>query len=82
MPTNTDTELPANLQHLSNTTSFFRGEYNAQSVTVTICCALAIASAFELLLLIFTTFRRYGGLYFWSLVVATTGILPYTFTVM
>ena len=81
MPT-TDDELPSHLQHLEDTTSFFQGEYNAQSVTVTICCALAVASAFELLLLIFTTFRRYGGLYFWALVVATAGILPYTVCIM
>lgn len=71
-------DVPQDLDHLSRTTSFFHGEYNAQSVTITVCCALAISNAFELLLLIFTTFRRYGGVYFWSLVVATVGVLPYT----
>lgn len=63
---------------LSDTTTFFAGQYDATSVVITIACALAIYNAFELLLLIFTTFRRFAGLYFWSLVVASFGIIPYT----
>lgn len=55
----------------------FDGSYSAQSVTVTICCALALYNAFELLTLIFTSFRVYKGLYFWSLLISSTGILPY-----
>ena len=55
----------------------FDGRYTAQSVTVTICCALAIYNSIELLTLIFTSFRRYRGLYFWSLLIASFGILPY-----
>lgn len=66
------------LGHLKDTTSFFDGEYTAKSVTITICCALAIYNALELILLILTTFRKYSGLYFWSLVVAGVGVLPYT----
>lgn len=77
-----DPPLPEQIAHLEDTTSFFHGEYNAQSVAVTVFAALAITSAFELLLLIFTTFRRYGGVYFWSLVVATVGLLPYTLSFM
>lgn len=72
------TNIPEDLEHLAQTTSFFHGGYTARSVTVTICCALAVYNAFELLLMIFTTFRRYGGLYFWALVVSTVGVLPYT----
>lgn len=63
---------------LSDTTSFFAGQYDATSVVITIACALAIYNALELLLLIVTTFRRFSGLYFWSLVVASFGIIPYT----
>lgn len=66
------------LVHLKGTTTFFNGEYDAKSVTITICCALAIYNALELLLLIFTSFRKYRGLYFWSLLVASAGIIPYT----
>ena len=56
---------------------YFDGEYTARSVTVTICCALGVYNALELLLLIFTSFRRFRGLYFWSLLIASAGILPY-----
>lgn len=59
------------------TTTFFDGEYNATTVTVTICCALGLYNATELLILVFTTFRRYAGLYFWSLSIASVGIIPY-----
>ena len=65
------------LVHLKDTTTFFNGDFNAQSVTITISNALALYNALELLLLIFTTFRRHRGLYFWSLVVATVGVFPY-----
>ena len=66
------------LAQLKDTTSFFNGEYNAKSVTITICCALAFYNALELILLILTTFRKYSGLYFWSLLIASVGIIPYT----
>lgn len=72
------TDLPSDLAHLESTTSFFHNAYTPQSITVTISCALALYNSLELLLLILTTFRRPGGLYFWSLVVATAGVLPYT----
>ena len=77
MSSSTD-NVPDHLDHLAQTTSFFHGEYTATSITATVCSALAIYNAFELLLLIFTTFRPYVGLYFWSRVVATVGVLPYT----
>ena len=67
---------------LSDTTSFFSGAYDATSVVITIACALAIYNALELLLLIVTTFRRFSGLYFWSLTVASFGIIPYTIGLM
>jgi len=70
--------LPEDLQHLNQTTSFFHGQYGSGSVTVTICSALALYNAIELLIFIFTTFRRYEGLYFWSLLVAVVGVVPYT----
>ena len=65
------------LADLHDTTSFFSGQYDAPAVIITICCALAIYNALELLLLIFTTFRRFNGLYFWSLLVASAGVIPY-----
>lgn len=46
---------PDSLDHLERTTTFFNGKYDAESVTVTICCALAIYNSLELLVLISTT---------------------------
>ena len=63
---------------LRDTTTFFNGNFDAVSVAVVICCTLALNSAVMLLLLIFTTFRRFRRLYFWSLVIASSAIIPYT----
>ena len=70
------------LDQLQDTTSFFDGKYTATSVTITICSALALYNALELILLIFTTFRKYSGLYFWSLVVSSVGLIPYCLAYM
>jgi len=51
--------------------------WDSTALTVIICSALAIYNAIELELLVLTTFRNYRGLYFWSLVLASLGILPY-----
>lgn len=40
--------------------------------------AIALYNTIELIVLIFMIFKRYSGLYFWSLLLATAGILPYT----
>lgn len=47
------------------------------TVLTIVCAALAVYNALELALLIFTTFKAYHGLYFWSMVTATMGIIPY-----
>jgi hypothetical protein len=52
--------------------------FNARSVIVIICSTLTLYNALELILLIFTTFKRWHGLYFWSLLVATFGVIPHT----
>ena len=56
----------------------FHGQYDVTSVVITVTQALAFYNCFELLLLIFTTFNRWKGLYFWSLVIATLGTLSYS----
>jgi hypothetical protein len=43
---------------LHDTTTFFQGVFDAQSVTIIVCCALALYNALLLLMLIFMTFRR------------------------
>lgn len=40
--------------------------------------AVAWYNVIELVILVFSTFKRYGGLYFWSLLIATIGIIPYS----
>ena len=54
------------------------GSFDTQSVIVIVCSTLGLYNALELLLLIFTTFRHYQGLYFWSLFIASFGVIPYT----
>lgn len=43
-----------------------------------VCTTLAIYNAFELLILITTTFKRRKGLYFWSIFLASFGLIPYS----
>lgn len=42
-----------------------------------ICASVACYNAFELIILIYTTFHSYHSLYLWSMVVASLGIIPY-----
>lgn len=56
----------------------FDGRYSAESLTVTLSLALALYNAIELILLILTTFKRWRGLYFWSLCVSNYGIVSYS----
>jgi hypothetical protein len=50
---------------------------NAEAVLVITCSALSVYNAVELILIIFSSFQKWTGLYFWSLLVASFGILPY-----
>ena len=47
-------------------------------VQIAVFAALAFWNSLELVALIFLTFKRYEGLYFWSLLIASAGIVPYT----
>ncbi|KAF4972153.1 hypothetical protein FSARC_1228 [Fusarium sarcochroum] len=53
--------------------------YSPKTVFVIATSTLALYNACELIALIFTTFKRRHGLYFWSLLLTTLGVLPYTF---
>ncbi|KAF1967006.1 hypothetical protein BU23DRAFT_485152 [Bimuria novae-zelandiae CBS 107.79] len=57
-------------------TNHFHG-WNAESLSVVICSSLALYNSLELELLILTTFHAYRGLYFWSLTLASFGVIPY-----
>ncbi|KAH7187617.1 hypothetical protein DER44DRAFT_845054 [Fusarium oxysporum] len=52
-------------------------KYSAESMLVIVCATLALCNAVKLLTLIFMTFKRCAGLYFWSILLASFGVLPY-----
>jgi len=54
------------------------GYFDAQSVIIIVTSTLSLYNALELILLIFTTFKTWGGLYFWSLLISSSGVIPYT----
>jgi hypothetical protein len=57
------------------------GGYNGDSLTlkIFICffAGLAMYNSVELTCMIFLTFKRFRGLYFWSLLISGLGIIPY-----
>lgn len=57
------------------------GAYDGASEVINCVMAasivLTVYNAFELIILIFMTFKAYKGLYFWSLLIATIGLIPY-----
>lgn len=58
------------------------GGYNGNSQTLRIFivffAGLAVYNACELIIMVLLTFHRYRGLYFWSLLIAACGIIPYS----
>lgn len=62
--------------------NWITGSYTGNSVGVRITIATFVGVAWynvlELIVLIFLTFKRYQGPYFWSLLIASVGILPYS----
>lgn len=61
---------------------FQSGLDNSQNVRVqayvfAVFAGITSYNAIELLVLCFTTFKRYQGCYFWSLLVATSSLIPY-----
>lgn len=60
----------------------FDGTYDADSVTVTLSIALALFSSIEMYLLMSSTFKRWKGLYCWSLFLCNTGVVLYALGIM
>ncbi|KAJ5824312.1 hypothetical protein N7447_006652 [Penicillium robsamsonii] len=62
--------------------NWITGSYTGNSIGVRITIATFIGVAWynviELVVLIFLTFKRYEGPYFWSMLIASVGILPYS----
>ncbi|KAF5670105.1 hypothetical protein FHETE_4788 [Fusarium heterosporum] len=51
--------------------------YIGRDVFVVVASTLALYNAIELLTLISLTFKRQAGLYFWSILLASFGVIPY-----
>lgn len=62
------------------------GDYNADPLAIKVITAffagLAMYNALELIVIVFLTFSRYNGLYFWSLLVASWGIIPFSLGIL
>jgi hypothetical protein len=58
-------------------TGAYTGDSLALRIVIGSFIAVAWYNAFELNILILVTFKRYGGLYFWSLFVASCGVIFY-----
>lgn len=59
------------------TKNVFHGRYDADSVIVTLSIALALYNSIEMVLLISTTFKKWKGLYFWSLTLGNYAVTAY-----
>jgi hypothetical protein len=58
-------------------TGGYTGDSLALRIVIGSCIAVAWYNALELNILVLATFKRYGGLYFWSLLVASWGVIFY-----
>ena len=56
----------------------WQGEFNVPAIIVILCSTLSLYNALELLLLILVTFKKRTGLYFWSLLIASLGVMVYS----
>jgi hypothetical protein len=62
----------------SNSSEDWHGRWTGTALTVVICTGISISNALELLLLVVITFKKRKGLYFWSLLITSFSILPYS----
>jgi hypothetical protein len=56
----------------------YTGILTATVIVVITTNSISLYNAIELLLLIFVTFKKWGGFYFWSLLIASFGNIPYS----
>ena len=59
-------------------TGGYDGHSLALKVVIAFFAGLSMYNAIELIALVFITFTRYKGVYFWSLLIASWGLLPYS----
>lgn len=58
-------------------TGGYDGDSLALKFIILFFAGLTIYNSLELLVLIFSTFHTYKGLYFWSLLISSLGLIPY-----
>ena len=58
-------------------TSGYTGDSLGLKIILAFLIGLGLYNALEFLLMCLITFNKYSGLYFWSMVVAGAGIIPY-----
>ncbi|KAL4779276.1 hypothetical protein BJX76DRAFT_341287 [Aspergillus varians] len=63
---------PPGLVHGLDTTSL------PMQMLLAVFLAIALSNSLELIVLVCWTFKQYRGLYFWSLLISSIGIIPYT----
>ncbi|KAF1950691.1 hypothetical protein CC80DRAFT_455365 [Byssothecium circinans] len=67
--------------NFSSTIVGMTGGYTGDSLSLKIIIAfligLGVYNAIEVIIICFVTFNRYSGLYFWSVIIASFGIIPY-----
>lgn len=56
----------------------YTGDSLPLKIIIAFLIGLALYNSIELIVLILVTFNKYHGLYFWSLVVAGFGVMPYS----
>jgi hypothetical protein len=56
----------------------YTGNSLSLKIIIAFLLGLSLYNAIELIVLLFVTFQRYHGLYFWSLCIAAFGIIPYS----
>ena len=56
----------------------WQGQFDVPAIIVILCSTLSLYNGLELLLLILVTFKKRSGLYFWSLLIASIGVMVYT----
>ncbi len=56
----------------------WNGSFDAQGLVVILCSGVSLYNALELLLLIPITFKKWKGLYYWSLFISSLSVIPYS----
>lgn len=56
----------------------YTGNALSLKIIISVLLGLSLYNAVELIILVLVTFQRYHGLYFWSLLIAGFGVLPYS----